>query len=49
MSAPDATRTALAVAFVVAMLALGGLNPNGALGHGSCGLVCDAAHVTEAR
>ncbi len=47
MTAPEVTRTALAIGFVVAMLVLGGLNPNGDLGHGSCGLVCDTGSETK--
>lgn len=45
MSAPDRLRTTLtALAFAVAMLLLGLINPNAAPGRHGCGLVCDA-HV----
>ncbi len=40
MSASVSLRTWLAIAFVVAMLGLGSLNPNGAVGGGGCGLSC---------
>jgi len=43
MSANDRFRTTLAaVAFALAMLALGLLNPNADLGRTSCGLACGA-------
>lgn len=43
MSSPELTRTSIAIAFALAMLALGTLNPNGHFGKVSCGLVCNEA------
>lgn len=49
MSAPDLTRTALAIGFAALMLGLGALNPNGGLGEMTCGLVCESETSSTRR
>lgn len=49
MSAPDVTRTALAIGFAALMLGLGALNPNGGLGETTCGLVCESEAAPRLR
>ncbi len=48
MTTPEFTRTSLAIAFALAMLALGTLNPNASFGEVSCGLICEGAAATPA-